>query len=155
MASYTIDTNVFIDLNNQIPRDLFPSVWENIEQLADENRACVCREVMEELARGGDDLHEWVSKHVDGAPCEADDSEVATVAEISRQFKGWVSGRKNEADPWVVAHAKRKSRTIVTNEGSGGPQRANHNQKIPHVASMQGVEALHFFDMARQEGWQF
>lgn len=154
-ADYTIDTSVLIRLKDTMPMDLFPSVWKNLETLAADGRVCICRQVLVELERGGDDLYDWVKGHIAMTPCEPGDAEVLTVAEIALQFQGWVSGRDNEADPWLVAHGKHESRVVVTNEGPGGPLRQGVNQRIPYVAAQFGVETTDYFDMARKESWSF
>jgi hypothetical protein len=66
-----------------------------------------------------------------------------------------VQGQLNEADPFVIAHAKAESSTVVTEETRKGPNTAEKNLKIPNVADEHGVEVLTFFDYIRREGWSF
>lgn len=81
--------------------------------------------------------------------------ELGTVAEIARAHPGWVQGQLNEADPFVIAHAKVENSLLVTEENRKGPNTPERNLKIPNVADEHGVEVLKFFDYVRREGWTF
>lgn len=114
----------------------------------------MCPDVLDELARGGDELHEWARKY-DGFVCDVTQDEVAIVTEISRLFPGWVQGDFNAADPWLVAHATVESREIVTEEKMAGPGVIDKNQKVPNVAQRMGIDSVSFFGLARSESWSF
>jgi hypothetical protein len=77
------------------------------------------------------------------------------VAQIAAEHPGWVQGQLNEADPFVIAHAKAESSTVVTEESRKGPGTVDKNLKIPNVADEHRVEVLKFFDYVRREGWSF
>ena len=154
MSEYTLDTNILINLERRYPRDIFPGVWEAVELLADEQRGCICREVLEELTLGGDNLQNW-AKTLNGFVCEVTDDEVTIVVEISAAHPDWVQGQRNAADPWLIAHASVSSRTIVTEETRAGAGVIDANQKVPNVATEHQVETLTFFEFARAEGWSF
>lgn len=152
--SYTLDTNILIGLVQRYPRDIFPAMWKNIESAVGAGEACVCEAILREVHRGGDELHAW-AKNLDGFVCPATDEELAVVAEIGLAHPEWVQGQLNEADPFVIAHAKAENSTIVTEENRKGPNTLDKNQKIPNVADEHGVKAIKFFDYVREQGWQF
>lgn len=77
------------------------------------------------------------------------------MAEIAAAHPEWVQGQLNEADPFVIAHAKAENSTIVTEESRKGPNTLDKNQKIPNVAEEHGVKTIKFFDYVREQGWQF
>lgn len=154
MSRFTVDTNILINLSRHYPRDIFPGPWNALESMIDAGRLCMCPDVLEELSRGGDDLHGW-AKRYDGFVCEVSDEEVATVAEIAQLFPGWVQGEFNAADPWLVAHASAEARVIVTEEKLAGHGVIDKNQKVPNVAAAVGVETVNFFGLARSESWSF
>lgn len=154
MTDYTLDTNILILLNRHYPRDIFPGPWTELEALIDARHACICREVLDELARGGDQLHSW-AKNETGFVCEITAEEIPIVDAISTAHPGWVQGTANAADPWLIAHAAASGRTIVTEERRAGDNVQDHNQKIPNVATEQQVDTINFFALARAEGWQF
>ncbi len=152
--SFTLDTNVLIGLIQRYPRDIFSTIWENIEGAALSGDVCICEAVLREVRRGGDDLHTW-AKGLEGFVCPATDQELATVAEIGRSHPGWVQGPLNEADPFVIAHAEHERSIIVTEENRKGPNTEDRNQKIPNIADEHAVESIKFFDYVRRQGWTY
>lgn len=152
--TYTLDSNILIGLVRTYPRDIFPAVWANIESAVQAGDSCICQAILREVHRGGDDLHTW-AKTLPGFVCPATDEELATVAEIGVAHPGWVQGQLNEADPFVIAHAKAEGSTIVTEEGRKGPNTLDKNQKIPNIADEHHVDTVKFFDYLRAHGWQF
>lgn len=154
MKRFTVDTNILVDLQRLYPRDIFPSTWQALERLVDAGRLCICPDVLEELNRGGDDLHKW-AKNYSGFVCNLTEQDVRMVQQLAKAFPGWVQGDRNAADPWLVAHAHTEQRTIVSNEKPAGAGVMNHNQKVPNVAATVGVETLNFFALARSESWTF
>lgn len=152
--TYTLDSNVLIGLAQRYPRDIFPGIWESIEESVDDGQSCICEAVHREVHRGGDELHKW-AKNLPNFVCKATDEEFETVLEISEAHPGWVQGQLNEADPFVIAHAKAENSLIVTEENRKGPNTEDRNQKIPNVADEHRVETMKFFEYVRQEGWKF
>lgn len=152
--TYTLDSNILIGLVQRYPRDIFPAMWENIEASAHEGDSCICEAILREVHRGGDDLHSW-AKNLEGFVCPATDEELAVIADIGRAHPEWVQGQLNEADPFVIAHAKVEMSTIVTEENRKGPNTEDKNQKIPNIADEHGVKVIKFFDYVRDYGWQF
>lgn len=152
--SYTLDTNILIGLGQRYPRDLFPSLWSALEGAINDDRACICDAVLDELARGRDDLHDWAKKYP-GFVCEVTQEDVDLAARISTDYPEWVREERNAADPFVVAHAVNHSRVIVTEENVAGANVEPRNQKVPNVASAYSAYAVKLFDWVRAEGWSF
>jgi hypothetical protein len=153
-VTYTLDSNILIGLVQRYPRDIFPAMWENIESSVHEGDSCICEAILREVYRGGDDLHTW-AKNLDGFVCAVTDEELASVAEIAAAHPEWVQGQVNEADPFVIAHAKAENSIIVTEENRKGPNTQDRNQKIPNVADEHGVKTIKFLNYVRKQGWQF
>ncbi|PID97588.1 MAG: hypothetical protein CSA83_02390, partial [Actinomycetales bacterium] len=116
---YTLDTNILINMNRQYPRDIFPSIWRQLENAIDRSELCICEAVLRELERGGDDLHSW-AKNLPGFVCPIQSEELITVTEISTSHPNWVRQQMNEADPFVIAHAKYEGSAIVSEEKAVG-----------------------------------
>lgn len=152
--TYTLDSNILIGLVRLYPRDIFPAMWANIESAVADGDSCICEAILREVHRGGDELHTW-AKNLNGFVCPATDDELAVVAEIGVAHPAWVQGQLNEADPFIIAHAKVEKSTIVTEENRKGPNTEDRNQKIPNVADEHGVVTMKFFDYVRAKGWQF
>ncbi|AWE42785.1 hypothetical protein DDD63_08555 [Actinobaculum sp. 313] len=81
--SYTLDSNIFINLGNWYPRDVFPTLWDLIAQAASNNEVCICRMVESELARGTGDLISWLAGIV-GFVCDPTSAELRIVSATSR-----------------------------------------------------------------------
>ncbi|CAN5177354.1 DUF4411 family protein [soil metagenome] len=154
MTAYTLDANILIGLQQKYPKDIFPSAWEALEALVDDKRACICTDVHDEVNRGGDDLFTW-AKELDGFVCEPTADDVQVAAQISAAHPGWVREAQNAADPFLIAHASAGGLVVVTEERRAGVGVTDKNQKVPNVAEEFGVEAISFFDLAREEGWKF
>lgn len=152
--NYTLDTNILIGLIQRYPRDIFPAMWANIEASVTAGESCICEAILREVHRGGDDLHRW-AKRLRGFVCPTTDAELITVAEIGTAHPDWVQGQLNEADPFVIAHAKTEQSVIVTEENRKGPGAEDKNQKIPNIADEHAVETTKFLDYVRSYGWQF
>lgn len=152
--TYTLDTNILIGLVQRYPRDIFPAMWKNIESSIEVDESCICEAILREVHRGGDGLHTW-AKNLDGFVCQATDEELAVVAEIGVAHPEWVQGQLNEADPFIIAHAKIEKSVIVSEENRKGPNTEDRNQKIPNIADEHAVKTIKFFDYVREQGWQF
>ena len=151
---YSLDANVLIFLGRNMPMDVYPGVWEQLEQLVADGRAVMPRDVFEELTRADDDCLAWAKAQA-GLVDEPDTPHVLLVQEITGAHIGWVRGRENAGDPWLVAHAQIGGYVIVTNEHRRGANVSNRKLTIPNVADNYGVECLSFNDLAREEGWVF
>lgn len=151
---YTLDTNILVNLNRLYPKDIFPAMWKNIESSISAGETCICEAILREIHRGGDALHKW-AKGLKGFVCPTSDCEILTVARIANDYPGWVQGQKNEADPFIVAHAYEERSTIVTEETRKGPNTADRNQKVPNVADAYNVASMNFFEYVRSYGWTF
>lgn len=56
---YVFDSNIFINLHQRQPRDIYPSVWNKIDELMANGTIISSREVYDELTRSDDSLSEW------------------------------------------------------------------------------------------------
>jgi hypothetical protein len=125
---FVIDSSVLITFERSQPRDVWPTLWDHVENLLRSGNAVVPREAVTELDRGTDDLADWVKKT--GAIYDADDAVIAVVTQISAKHPGWVQQTKNAADPFIIATAKVLGAVIVTNERARNAT-ADSNRRIP------------------------
>src|SRR5690606_30448111 len=95
VTAYTLHTNILIRFSQHLPRDIFPGIWEALESLVEDGRACICEMVLKELERGGDDLHAW-ARALEGFTCPTDQHEIPIVQQISAAHPDWISGTENE-----------------------------------------------------------
>lgn len=145
---------IVINLHRDLPRDIFPSLWDLLEGLISDGRVTMPRAVLIELERVDDDCAPW-ARSLDGFVRETSQDEIEIVMDITRRHPEWVTADQNEADPWVIAHALTLGAVILTNEGRRGPDVLDRNLRIPNVADEYGATAISFNDFARSEGWSF
>ena len=91
---YVFDSNIFINLHQRQPRDIYPSVWNKIDELMANGTIISSREVYDELTRSDDSLSEWAkSKKEYFLPSEIPIQE--RVRKILSEHRGLVEGGKN------------------------------------------------------------
>lgn len=153
-AEYSVDTSSIIRLHRQLPRDVFPTVWDHLEGLIVAGRAFLPRDCHEELKKKDDHLQTWAAGFGDFV-VQPDADEVGAATAISANHPEWVQEQQNAGDPWVVANAVVCGRVILTEETMKGAGTHDRNLKIPNVAAEFGVSCIDFNQLARDEGWAF
>lgn len=149
---YIVDTGSWIELKNHYPIEHFPSVWNNIEELIKKGRLLSCREVLEEIRCGDDELVLWCKnmKHV----FHNTDAHIKKVQEIISKYKKLINhnAKSETADPYIIALAISYKHLgynpiIVTEENQ-------QEQHIPDVADKYGVKSFKLIKMIRSERWR-
>ena len=163
--SYSIDTNVFIDIwgpsNYIFSKSKMPELWDHIERLVEDGRIFATREVYDELKRHATpELLTWLKNHkemfvLDKAQIEAAAHIINNV--YSKYKEGYRPDVMNGADPFVVATAITKSAVVFTQEHE---QQPGHNPsevncpKIPTVCDTYGVECVNIEKFIEREGFK-
>lgn len=148
-AKYVFDSNIFIGLQQRQPRDVYPSVWNKIDELMEDGTIISSMEVYEELSLGDDALSVWAKNRKECfLPSEISLQE--RVREILAADRGLVEGgkKKNCADPFVIALAQEKDCVVVTEEA-----RSNNPSvvpKIPDICEKYGVKHINFVGFVRE-----
>lgn len=153
MAKYVFDSNVFINLQQRQPRDIYPSVWKKIEELMDDGTIISSREVYEELSLGDDSLAEWAKNRKEQfLPSEECIQE--KVRMILLEYRGLVEGgkKRNNADPFVIALSQEKECILVTEETKSNSIVA---PKIPNICEAIGVKYTNFVGFVRNMSISF
>lgn len=154
---YIFDTNVFIVLNHFYPAT-FRSLWEGLEKLVAQGEIISTREVLKELAAQNDKdyIQEWVERHksVFSIP---DEQEMLFVQKILAvpYFQALINRKAllrgtPVADPFVIAAAKIKNGTVVTQE-----QAKPHAAKIPNVCDHFKIPCIDLEEFMKRQGWSF
>lgn len=147
---YAIDTCSFTALSRIYPTDVFPAVWEKIDQLIQDGTICSSEEVYLEIDAQDDSLSEWVRmrRHI----FLAIDTQIQhKVKQILSSHPTLLDLKKNKsgADPFLIAVAMTHKCSVVTEEKpSGGP----HKSKIPDVCKDYNIECIPVLEMMRREG---
>lgn len=157
--TYILDTNIVIGLHRGQPREVYPSVWERLDELALSGAARLPKAALLELQATvdrDDPCAEW-ALGFPGFIHDESDSQVIRVLQITRAFPDWARVDRNAADPWVIAAAIELDAIVVTDERFAGPGVESRNQKIPNVAGTiaGGPTCIDWLGLARAEGWTF
>lgn len=152
---YCIDTSALIDLwRRYYPRDIFESLWDDLEKLVNAGHLVAPREVLEEIKKQDDDLLKWSKDHRDMFEKLTED-QVQTVKNILKDHPRLVDQEKTspEADPFLIAQAKCRDWAVITSEQS----RSNPNAppKIPDVCENYDVGCYDLIQFFREEEWQY
>ena len=152
---FVIDTSSILHAwRRDYPPDTFPSLWERLEQLARDGILVAPSEVLLELERGGDDVHEWA--RAQDLFVEPDTDAQARVTEIVDRWPNFVPDDSHDgiwADPYVVALAAVRTATVVSGEDMA-PDNARR-PKIPNVCRDLGIPHCTLLGLLRSQGWTF
>lgn len=155
MDKYIFDSNIFVGLQRQQPLDLYPSVWNKIDELMQVGTVVSSAEVLDEISVGGDELNDWAKKREEFF-LPADVEVQNGVRDILSKYRGLVEGGKkckcNSADPFVIALAKKLNYTVVTNETKNGNL---GSPKIPDVCDKYNIKCINFVDFSRKMKFVF
>ncbi len=152
---YSIDTSAIIEGWRRLyPPDVFPAVWDHLDELIDEGNLRATEEVLKELEKKDDEVHAWAKSRPD-LFVKIDEEIQNCVISLLKDHKKLIDTRagRSGADPFVIALAKIRNSTVVTEEHkSNSPLRRPH---IPDVCAAQGVAWISLLQLLRQEGWVF
>ena len=125
-----LDTSAYINgQRDHYPLATFPSVWDLVSVAMADGRIIPPREVYRELTAKDDEIAVWAKNR---AALFLDPSEeVQRAAGIVYRMFSAGSGRRDGADPFVIAEAQARGFTVVTYEGrsfSGVPTRVGRRR---------------------------
>lgn len=151
---YSIDTSALIEgWIREIPPDIFYSVWEKIEILIDDGKLVATEEVLFDLEKKHDAVHNWALQH-EQMFIQIDEKIQETVKHILRNYSRLVDIRKNRSgsDPFVIALAADNNLSVVTDEKPSGNIL---RPKIPDVCVAMNIRYLNIIDLCREQNWKF
>ena len=136
--------------------DIAPGFWDFLEERGKEGIIASTIVVYRELQDGGeDDLLEWARKQKDnGFFIEPD----LSVQAVFRKIADYVSNNYpqynaseflDDADPWLIAHAKAYGGRVVTFEVAAPNSK---DPKIPDVCNKFEVSTLNLWQLLRELG---
>ena len=151
-GAYCIDTSALIDLRIHYPRDIFASLWKNLERLVSEGNLVAPREVLKEIEQKDDELLDWARKNR-RLFVDLDFEQQRLVSNLLKKYPTLVDPSKSipDADPFIVALGK-KNYVVVTQEKTGGFRGI---VRIPDVCAREGVKCISLHQMFREERWEF
>jgi hypothetical protein len=154
---YVFDTSSLSKLKHFFP-GVFKSVWTGLDALVLSGNLISTREVWNEIERGDVDAHtnQWLKqrKQIFTTPTGPELQFVAQIFQ-TRHFQALIGEKQRltgtpVADPFVIACAKVRGGTVVTEERLK-PQAA----KIPNVCQHFSVPCMDLETFMQQQGWSF
>lgn len=154
LTTYSVDTSALIDgVERFYPIRNFPSFWGRIDALIDEGRLRVSEEAWNEAVSADAPLRDWCEEvGMNRSQCVFPTTpEVAAIAgAIVTDYPNWIKqGKKNGADPFVIAVAEHDGLMVISGETNGGPA----NPKIPYVCGQRGIAHGRLVDLITREDW--
>lgn len=149
---YSFDTSAIINGRRDIfLPETFGSVWEGIEQMIALGQVRAVDEVKHELAKKSDEAKAWARGCKGLFVALTRDIQIATseiLAEHPRLLG--LGGPRNSADPFVIALARTRGGTVVTQEVS----RHLNKPKIPDVCDALQIPWMTLPQFVNSQGWQ-
>jgi hypothetical protein len=154
---FVFDTSVFIVLKNFYTAT-FPSLWAQLGDLVGKGGIISVREVLQELENYNDTdfIQEWAkrNKAIFAKPSNEETVFVARILSIPHfqpliGQKALLKGTA-VADPFVIAAAKIRNGTVVTEE-----REKPNAAKIPNVCAHFHIPCLNLETFMKQQGWTF
>jgi hypothetical protein len=146
--AFCVDTSGWLDgWRRYYPRDVFPSLWQNIEERVLAGEILASEEVYVELQKKDDDLRDWI-KQRKSMLVPANEAIQRRVAKLLVDYPRLVDSLKgrSQADPFVIATAIETSSVVVTGEARGTVTRP----RIPFVCQELELRCITFLDMIRE-----
>ena len=154
---YVFDTSSLRSLQHFYP-SVFRSIWDGLDVLIQQKNLISTREVWNEIERQNvsADVLAWAkqNKQIFTTPSAAELQFVAQIFQI-KHFQNLIGEQQRlkgtpVADPFVIACAKIKGGTVVTEEQLK-PQAA----KIPNVCAHFNVPCIDLEKFMQQQAWAF
>jgi Domain of unknown function (DUF4411) len=152
-VSFSFDTSAVLDAwVRHYPPDIFPTIWERMDQAVSAGIIYVVDEVVTELKRKDDGIHNWIESR-EAMIVTIDEDIQRYLAKIMGDYPRLVDTRKNRSgcDPWVIALAQARNHTVVTAEKATGNL---VKPKIPDVCAALGVPCVDVVKFFRLQGWR-
>ncbi len=158
---YIIDTSSLVKLNRDNPLDVFPSIWDKLKGLIDDDRLIAPKEVFNEINQNDDQLSKW-AKNQKKMFKEPTPRQIELVKEILDKYPSLIKAdRRYDADTWIIALAIELAtnpqktiisikRIVVSEEKLRGDK-----VRIPLVCDKYEIENMDLITMFRTEGWKF
>jgi hypothetical protein len=149
---YSIDTSAFLDAwVRYYPRDVFPSIWQQMDGAVTSGVLRSSDEVLRELGKKDDDAHQWMKARA-SMIVEFDTEIEQHVQEIMSKYPRLVDTKKGRSggDPFVIAVARARNLTVITAENPTGNIAI---PRIPDVCGDLGIRCVRMLDFFREQRW--
>ena len=154
---FVFDTSAFLVLKNFYPAT-FPSLWTQLDELVSRGTIVSVSEVFNELQNCNDTdfIQDWAKRNK-AIFAKPSNEELLFVQRIlsTPHFQNLIGQKailkgKPVADPFVIAAAKIRNGTVVTEE-----REKPNAAKIPNVCAHFHIPCLNLETFMKQQGWTF
>lgn len=149
--SYCIDTSALIAAwSERYPIRRVPGFWVKLDSLIVAGRLIGPEEVRREVQKKTDGLFAWVNKRKD-IFIDLEEPIQLRAKELLKQFP-WLLKNvpgKSPADPFVIALARERNLTVITEEGPGNAKKP----KIPTVCDQLKIPCINLLGLLDKEDW--
>jgi hypothetical protein len=139
-----------------IPKKIFPSMWDQYDELIVSGKILSVKEAAKEIERKDGLLAEWAKNHkkIFAAPTAEEALFVGEIFKI-KNFQNSLEQKKRlkgdpHADPFLIAKAKILKWTVITEE-KFKPTAA----KIPNICNHFKIDCTNLEGFMGQEKWKF
>lgn len=155
---YVFDTSAFIRLfrDGNYDREIFPTLWDNFDELVRGQRVISVREVRREIDRMDDDLAFWSKEHAElfYGPNENQTRFIRELF-VNPHFQGLVKHKTivsggPVADPFVIALAHNVSGCVITQE-----KEKPNAPCIPTICRNYHIPCVNLTGFMQKENWKF
>lgn len=158
-----IDSNAFIESKNRYYAfDICPGFWDFMVTGFNNGRFLSIRHVYEELIIGGDELTDWVKKHLEKSSfkdCLGSNEVVSAYMQVAAYVQAEYKQNaatdflaETVADPWLVAYAMVHSSCIVTQEA---PKPSKKKASLVDICDYFNVHHINVIEFLRLEKARF
>ncbi len=142
-------------MKNTYPIEVFPSVWENVGNIAKAGEIISPRQVFRELKVRDDQIHSWAKVHINFQTLDSTQEDI--VKDIMSKHEGLVDLDKSteDADPFVIALAKSENCIVVTQENRVSLSGPKSKPKIPNVCEAYKINWIRILDLFIEQKWEF
>jgi uncharacterized membrane protein len=157
---YLLDSGFFIQAHRfHYPMDVWPSFWQKVKELAEQQHIISIDKVYDELNQVEDVLSEWCSNNLPGGFFKSTAETITNYGQViswasapGTQYSTaaiHVFAEAHRADAWLVSYAMSQSAIVVTQEVSSPsskksiklPDACNHFT-VPHVNTLGMLRGL-------------
>ncbi|MBV8762268.1 MAG: DUF4411 family protein [Deltaproteobacteria bacterium] len=151
---FVFDTSSFIRAwHEAYPIDVMHTFWDLLDKAIDAGFVISPEEVLRETSKRSDELHKWLKARQDRCFVEIDEDLEEAVAELLANNERIAMNRKgaSSADAWVVALAKIRTGTVISEESMTDSQK---RPKIPGVCKEHNVPCVNLLAFMRAQKWR-
>lgn len=151
---YCIDTSALINIVRYpgYPREVFPTIWEKLENMVKRGELISHVEVYKEIEKRKDTIYEWCKQNRNMFK-DIDECQIKELENIKRKYDldHWnteINRGSPWADPWLIALSICEDAIIVTDE-------KDVPNRIPSIARYFNRECLNLIDFFKIIGIKY